>query len=150
MTLLDLERPKKKIAVVEADEDYLHLILATLTDCRSEFVSAGNGRAALELIREERPDLVILDLTLPDMSGWEVFIELRAGTPHAAAFPPFIILADVGTRIDRTFSLLVAQVNDYQLKPFLPSRLRHSVRHALKLDQPERREWPVELGKDDW
>jgi DNA-binding response OmpR family regulator len=139
MTQPDLERPKKKIAVVEADEDFLHLIQVALADCRAEFVSASSGRAGLELIRQEQPDLVILDLALPDMSGWEVFIQLRCDTPSDGS-PPVIILADVGTRIDRTFSLLVAQVNDYQLKPFLPSRLRHSVRHALKLDQPERRE----------
>jgi DNA-binding response OmpR family regulator len=65
------------------------------------------------------------------MSGWEVFIQLRDSASDKPP-PPVIILADEGTRLDRTFSLQVAQVHDYQVKPFLPSQLRKSVMEALR------------------
>jgi DNA-binding response OmpR family regulator len=122
----------KKIVVVEADEDFLHLIQMTLADCGAELLSAGNGQEGLALIRACQPDAIILDLTLPDMNGWEVFIQFR-DHPSTEPIPPVIILADEGTRLDRTFSLQVAQVHDYQMKPFLPSQLRKSVTEALRL-----------------
>jgi len=122
----------KKIVVVEADEDFLHLIQMTLADCGADVLAASRGYDALALIDACRPDAVIIDLALPDMNGWEIFIRLRDGGSVKPA-PPVIILADEGTRLDRTFSLQVAQVHDYQMKPFLPSQLRKSVTEALRL-----------------
>jgi two-component system, OmpR family, response regulator len=146
MTQPDLAPPKKKIVVVEADEDFLHLIRVTLADCGAELVAAGSGRAGLELIRADRPDLAILDLALPDMSGWEVFIQLRCIKPEDYPLP-VIILADEGTRLDRNFSLRVARVNDYQMKPFLPSRLQQSVKDALRLCDRQLNETSDQLEK---
>jgi len=128
----DRALPLKKIVVVEADEDLLHLIQMTLADCGAELLSAGNGQEGLALIGASQPNAIILDLALPDMNGWEVFIQLRDHS-SAAPTPPVIILADQGTRLDRNFSLQVAQVHDYQVKPFLPSQLRKSVAEALRL-----------------
>ena len=121
----------KKIAVVEGDEDCLYLIQMVLADCGAELVAAGSGQCGLELIRSCQPDLVILDLALPDMNGWEVYIQMQADALQNRAIP-VIILSDDGTRVDRTFSLRVAQVHDYQVKPFLPSQLRKSVLEALR------------------
>jgi DNA-binding response OmpR family regulator len=132
MPVPDGEVPSRKIVVVEADEDFLHLIQMTLADCGAELLPAGSGKDGLALIGASQPAAIILDLALPDMSGWEVFIQLRDG-PSARPAPPVIILADEGTRLDRTFSLQVAQVHDYQMKPFLPSQLRKSVAEALRL-----------------
>ncbi len=124
--------PPRNIVVVEADEDLRHLIQMTLADCGADLLSASSGQEALALIGASRPAAIILDLTLPDMNGWEVFIQLRdhSSTAHA---PAVIILADEGTRVDRNFSLQVAQVHDYQVKPFLPSQLRKSVAEALRI-----------------
>ncbi len=132
MPLPESPLPTKKIVVVEADEDVLHLIQMTLADCGAEVLSAGSGTDGLALINASRPAAVIIDLTLPDMNGWEIFIQLRDCT-WAKVAPPVIILADQGTRLDRTFGLQVAQVHDYQVKPFLPSQLRKSVTEALRL-----------------
>jgi DNA-binding response OmpR family regulator len=132
MTLPDRTSAPQKIVVVEADEDFLHLIQMTLADCGAELLPAGTGQTGLALIKDSRPDAIILDLALPDMSGWEVFIQFR-DQPSTGPIPPVIILADEGTRLDRTFSLQVAQVHDYQMKPFLPSQLRKSVADALRL-----------------
>ena len=132
MLLPNSVSPPKKIVVVEADEDLLHLIQMTLADCGAELLSAGSGQEGLALINASRPNVIVLDLALPDMSGWEIYIQLQ-NPPSAQPAPPVIILADDGTRLDRTFSLQVAQVHDYQVKPFLPSQLRKSVMEALRL-----------------
>jgi two-component system response regulator VicR len=120
---------KKKIVVVEDDEDFLTLVSMMLADERLEVIPALDGEAGLEAIRAHRPDVVILDLILPDMNGWEVFMQMR--NEAASKDIPVIILTNQGTRHDRTFSLHVAQVHDYLTKPCLPSHLRQSVTMAL-------------------
>lgn len=120
---------KKKIVVVEDDEDFLTLVNMMLADENLEVIPALDGEAGLEAIRVYRPDVVILDLLLPDMNGWEVFMQMR--NEAESRDTPVIILTNQGTRHDRTFSLHVAQVHDYLTKPCLPSHLRHSVAAAL-------------------
>jgi DNA-binding response OmpR family regulator len=120
---------KKKIVVVEDDADFRALVQLMLGQGQFELISADSGQGGLDAIRAHRPDLVILDLMLPDMSGWEVFMAMRAAP--ASAEIPVIILSSAGTRHDRSFSLQVAQVHDYLVKPCLPSRLRASVASAL-------------------
>jgi DNA-binding response OmpR family regulator len=122
---------KKKIVVIEDDDDFRALVGLMLGEGQFTLITAESGQGGLEAIRAHQPDLVILDLMLPDMSGWEVFMQMR-DTP-ASAHIPVIILSSAGTRHDRSFSLQVAQVHDYLVKPCLPSRLRASVAAALGL-----------------
>ena len=129
---MTLPNRSHRVVVGEADEDLLHLIRMTLADSGAELLAAATGRETLALISAETPAAIILDLALPDMNGWEVYIQMRDRLAPRPA-PPVIILADEGTRLDRTFSLQVAHVHDYQVKPFLPSRLRKSVLEALRL-----------------
>ncbi len=119
----------KKVVVVEDDDDFRALVALMLADPNLELIPAATGRSGLDAIQAHQPDLVILDLMLPDMSGWDVFIAMRAAP--ASANIPVIILSSVGTRHDRSFGLQVAQVHDYVTKPCLPSRLRASVASAL-------------------
>lgn len=131
LSLPDYQK-KKTILVVEDDDDFQWLImkmLAGLEDDGVEIIGATDGRTAIETMLHSPPDLVILDLDLPDMSGWEVFLAMRQAPSSARV--PVIILSNEGTRLDRSFGLLVAQVHDYLVKPCLPSRLRQSVTSAL-------------------
>jgi len=128
---------KKKIVVVEDDEDFLTLVNMMLADENIEVVPALDGETGLEAIRACRPDVVILDLILPDMNGWEVFMQMRNEVESKDI--PVIILTNQGTRHDRTFSLFVAQVHDYLTKPCLPSQLRNSVASALGVKGREAR-----------
>jgi DNA-binding response OmpR family regulator len=122
--------PRKKIVVVEDDEDFVALVRMILSNGDVELISATNGTRGLEAIRLHQPDLVILDLMLPDMHGWEVYMRLRSEAETQNT--PVIILTSQGTRHDRNFSLQVAHVHDYLMKPCLPSQLRQSVASALK------------------
>ncbi|MGH2522940.1 MAG: response regulator [Anaerolineales bacterium] len=123
-------QPKKKIVIVEDDEDFLALVDMILADAGVEIIPALEGTQGLKAIRAHKPDLVILDLLLPDMNGWEVFLRMRSEA--ASERTPVIILTSQGTRTDRTFSLQVARVHDYLMKPCLPSQLRQSVASALQ------------------
>jgi DNA-binding response OmpR family regulator len=124
------EPSKKKIVLVEDDEDFVALVRMILASGEVEIIPAYGGARGLEAIRQHHPDLVILDLMLPDMHGWEVYMRLRSETEFQNT--PVIILTSQGTRHDRNFSLQVARVHDYLMKPCLPSQLRQSVASALK------------------
>ncbi len=125
-----VEAPRKKIVVVEDDEDFVALVCMILVNGEAELIAATNGARGLEAIRQHHPDLIILDLMLPDMHGWEVYMRLRSEAETQET--PVIILTSQGTRHDRNFSLQVARVHDYLMKPCLPSQLRQSVASALK------------------
>ena len=121
--------PAKKVLLIEDDDDFRALVGLMLAETHLDLRSAANGQAGLAALRDDQPDLVILDLMLPDMSGWDVFIAMRDNPAWAAI--PVIILSSVGTRHDRSFGLQVAQVHAYLTKPCLPSRLRAAVASAL-------------------
>lgn len=123
------ESAKHSIVVIQGDEDLQALLPLMLSAKDVELVMAANGKQGLEAIHAYHPALIILDLNLPDMNGWELFLQLQS--ENGAQSPRFIILASQASRVDRNFGLQVAQVQDYLLKPFLPSQLRRSVSLAL-------------------
>jgi DNA-binding response OmpR family regulator len=120
---------RKKVVLVDDDVDFCDLVRMMLAGSDLDVVTVADGTTAMTAIREHQPDLVILDLMLPDMNGWEIFIAMRAEADYAPI--PVIILSCVGTRHDKSFGLQVARVHDYLVKPCLPSRLRASVAAAL-------------------
>ena len=125
---------KKKVVIVEDDADFRTLVRMMLAGDDLEIIAIADGTGAMDAIRQHRPDLVILDLMLPDMNGWEIFMAMRDEAESANI--PVIILSCVGTRHDRSFGLQVARVHDYLVKPCLPSRLRASVAAALNNEAP--------------
>jgi len=90
---------------------------------------AASGPEGLALMRRSPPQLVLLDIMMPDMDGWEVFKEIKADP--ALREIPIIIL----TARDSTFEEIVAReragVDDYITKPFTPAQLRESVKKVL-------------------
>ena len=125
---------RKRVVVIEDDEDFITLVEMILATEDVEIRPYLTGRAGLEAVRTLLPDAVLLDVMLPDLNGWEVFLQLRQ--EPATADIPVIILTSHSTCHDRTFGLQVAQVHDYITKPCLPSRLRASVRSALAKSAP--------------
>lgn len=134
-----------RVALIVGDEDLLSLMRTVLASDRLDLRVATSGRTGLDLIRDDAPDLVLLDLALPDMNGWEFFMQLPA--TEAGPPAPVIILATQASRVDRTFGLRVAQVHDFLVKPFLPSQLRRSVTAALRgFPPPEFRHAVAQFG----
>lgn len=99
---------------------------------------AASGREALAQVASERPDLVILDVMLPEMSGWEVCRALRAQDPHL----PVIMVTARGDPVDRVVGLELG-ADDYVVKPFHGRELVARVRAVLR-----RAEWDASAGMD--
>ena len=84
---------KKKILVVEDDTPILEMLNWTLTDAGYEVLLAADGETALKFATESAPDLILLDLMMPRMNGWEVIGRLRA-IPNRQAIPVIVVSAD--------------------------------------------------------
>lgn len=121
--------------VVEDDPDISDLVVLSLESGGLDVYTAKTGREALEVAREHEPDLVTLDLTLPDMDGVEICRRLREFTDA------YIIMITGRTdEIDRLVGLEVG-ADDYLAKPFSPQELR--ARAAALLRRPRRSAEPA-------
>jgi two-component system response regulator VicR len=121
--------PKKRILCIEDDLDMIDLIRLILE--RRGFIVEGadGGKAGLQAMRAIPPDLVLLDLMMPDMDGWDVFQKMKADT--ATRHIPVIVVTASAQNIDREFGLHIAKVDDYIVKPFSPQALLASVDKVL-------------------
>lgn len=94
-----------------------------------EVVGASGGQEGLKLIEQIQPDLVLLDLMMPDMDGWEVYQRMKANT--ALNKIPVIVVTAKAQSIDKMLGLHIAKVDDYITKPFGPGELLSSVERVL-------------------
>jgi DNA-binding response OmpR family regulator len=94
-----------------------------------EVIGASGGVDGLEAVRREMPDLVLLDLMMPDLDGWEVFQKMKAD--EALRGIPVIVVTAKAQTIDRVLGLHIAKVDDYISKPFSPQEIINSVEKVL-------------------
>lgn len=116
------------ILLVEDDPDIRHLVSYKLTKAGFDVVDVADGFAALRAARETPPDLVLLDVRMPRMSGIEVCRELRAG-PLTATVP--IIMLTGRSRPQDLEQGYAAGATEYIVKPFSPRDLQERVEAAL-------------------
>lgn len=116
----------QKILVVDDEPEITRLVRAYLERAGFAVVTAGEGREALAVFRHERPNLVILDLNLPDLDGLDVCREMRR-----ASNVPIIMLT---ARIEETDRLIGLELgaDDYVVKPFSPREIVARVRAVLR------------------
>lgn len=118
-----------RVLVVDDDPSIRRLIVATLKRDHYEFLEAPNGRDALELMRRENPDVVVLDLMMPILSGWDVLQE-RLRDPVLMKIPVIIISAN---REPELASAVDKGICAFLPKPFdinaLTALVRSCVRH---------------------
>jgi len=120
----------KKIVYVEDHADMIDLAKLILESKGFEVVGAIGGREGLETIRREMPDLVLLDLMMPDVDGWEVHRKIKADDQLKDI--PVIVITAKDKPIDQVLGLQVAKVNDYLIKAdFGPNELLESVQRVL-------------------
>jgi two-component system response regulator VicR len=118
-----------RIVCIEDDIEMIDLVKLILTRKGYEVVGAVGGQAGLETVEQVKPDLVLLDLMMPDMDGWEVFQQMRANE-HMKNIPVIVVTAKAQS-IDKVLGLHIAKVDDYITKPFGPSELLSSVLRVL-------------------
>src|SRR5262249_26222647 len=118
------------ILVADDEPAIVTLLRASLESDGFRVVTAGDGLAALELARAERPALLLLDWQMPRASGVEVTRALRGDVdPHLRAVPIVLITAQSGA--ENTAAGFAAGVTDYLTKPFRPAHVRARVRAWL-------------------
>jgi DNA-binding response OmpR family regulator len=122
-----------RILVVEDDAAILRGLADNLRIEGHEVIQATDGEAGLRLAREGRPDLIVLDLMLPRLSGYEVCTKLRA----QGATTPILMLTARGDEADRVVGLDLG-ADDYVTKPFSIRELLARVRALLRRASPAR------------
>jgi two-component system alkaline phosphatase synthesis response regulator PhoP len=120
---------KKKILVVEDEPDILQLVKHYLEKEGFIALTAKNGSEALKNVKEDNPDLVVLDLMLPEINGLEVCKRLRS-TPATARLP--IIMLTAKAEESDTIVGLELGADDYVTKPFSPNALIARVKALLR------------------
>jgi two-component system response regulator MtrA len=118
-----------KIVVADDDADIRDLVVFKLEQSGHDVFAVGDGAAAVEACRAETPDLAVLDVMMPGMSGFEACRELR-GDPALAGIPVILLTARAQeTDIEQGFS---AGADDYVVKPFSPRELAARVTAVLQ------------------
>jgi two-component system, OmpR family, alkaline phosphatase synthesis response regulator PhoP len=120
---------QKKILIVEDEQDILQLVKHYLEKEGFRPVTAMNGLDALKRVKEDKPDLVVLDLMLPHMDGLEVCKRLRA-VPDTSMLP--IIMLTAKAEESDTIVGLELGADDYVTKPFSPKALVARVKALLR------------------
>ncbi|MGM0688507.1 MAG: response regulator transcription factor [Bacillota bacterium] len=141
------EYERRHILVVEDEEDIVRLLSFHLEKEGYRVNSSGSGREALAIVLEQAPDLIILDIMLPEMDGLEVCRRLRSNEKTASI--PVLILSARKEEFDKVLGLELG-ADDYMIKPFSVRELVARVRAMLRrLDrQPQQIEGRPENEED--
>lgn len=119
----------KKIVYIEDDIEMINLIKLILERKNYSFFSALGGQAGLELILEIQPDLILLDLMMPDVDGWDLYQQIKSNDQMKDI--PVVIITAKAHPIDRILGIQVAKVDDYLTKPFKPQVLLDTIEKLL-------------------
>ena len=124
---------KKRILVIEDEAEMIDLTRIVLEREGYKVLGADGGARGLEMIKQEKPDLILLDLMMPDIGGWEVYRQVKADQELAQI--PVIVVTAKAQSIDKVLGLQVAKVDDYITKPFGPKDLLESIDRVLNSEQ---------------
>ena len=114
----------RKILIAEDERDILDLIMFTLQFGGYDVVPTSNGEDALEMVHKEQPDLILLDVRMPRMSGYEVCKRIKAKDDTRNI--PVVFLSAKGQEAEVLTGYEMGAI-DYILKPFAPDQLLESL-----------------------
>ncbi len=135
----------KRILVIEDEKDIVKVVRYNLEKDGFQVVATGDGLTGLAEVKKTPPDLLILDLMLPGLSGLEVCKEIRRNQTLNRL--PILMLTARGDEADRVVGLEVG-ADDYVVKPFSPRELVAQVKALLRRAEPSVEvEKPVEVGQ---
>src|SRR5690625_3702841 len=116
----------QKVLIIEDERNVIDVIEAYLIKASYSVVSSVNGKEGLSLFYQHNPDIIVLDLMLPDMTGEEICKEIRR-----TSNVPVIMLTAKSAVEDRVMGLSIG-ADDYLVKPFSPKELVMRVRTVLR------------------
>lgn len=129
-----------KILVADDDENIAELIKLYMEKEGFSVVTAKNGRLAIEKFKSEAPSLIILDVMMPEMDGWDVCREIRKSSST-----PIIMLTAKGDTFDKVLGLELG-ADDYMVKPFETKELIARVKAVLRRSDTKEQEKQEELN----
>ena len=124
---MNSEAIDKKVLIVDDEPDTLELVKLVLESRGFKTMLASSGIEALAQINIQKPDLVLLDIMMPDMDGWDVFRKIKEIDPKI----PIAILTAKAQNIDRFLGLHVLKADDYITKPFGKNELIDKVKKLV-------------------
>ncbi len=119
----------KRVVCIEDEPEMIDLVRLILGRKGFNVIGANGGIEGLETVQRERPDLVLLDLMMPDMDGWEVYQQMKADDDLRDI--PVVVVTAKAQSIDKVLGLHIAKVDDYITKPFGPQELLESVEKII-------------------
>ena len=120
---------ERKILIVDDDEDILLIVQTLLTNAGYAPILARNGREGIEQAAAMQPDVILLDVTMPQMSGWEVCATLK-NLPETSSIP--IVMLTVKSEIKDLITGMQVGADDYITKPFTKRHLLETVERLLE------------------
>jgi DNA-binding response OmpR family regulator len=133
-----LMEKKRRLVYIEDEPEMIDLVRLILNRRGFEIIGANGGREGLDLVKKMIPDLVLLDLMMPDMDGWDVYQQMKAD--ETTQNIPVIVVTAKAQSIDKVLGLHIAKVDDYISKPFSPQELIDSVEKVFARKQEMNRE----------
>jgi two-component system alkaline phosphatase synthesis response regulator PhoP len=127
-------RADERILIVDDDREIVRLVRGYLEQAGYRVLVAYDGHSAVEILRAEKPDLLILDLMLPDRDGWEITRMIRAD--EALSYLPILMLTARVDDVDKILGLELG-ADDYVTKPFNPREVVARVRALLRRARAE-------------
>ena len=125
----------RTILYIEDDPEMIDLVSLILSRRGYIVKGAQGGRQGLDMLTVETPDLILLDLMMPDMDGWDVFQQIKGNAVSQKI--PVVIVTAKAQMIDKVLGLHIAGVDDYICKPFHPQELWDSVERIFaRQNQP--------------
>ena len=119
---------KGKILVVDDEVYILHILDFSLGAEGFEVITANNGELAVEKAKQEQPDLIVLDIMMPVLDGYETLRQLKRQQDTKDI--PVILLTAKGRDVDKRLGFEVG-ATDYIVKPFSPSRLIERIEEII-------------------
>jgi DNA-binding response OmpR family regulator len=129
----NLNKQSKRVAYIEDETEMIDLVRLILGRQGFTVFGASGGHEGLDLVRKEMPDLVLLDLMMPDMDGWDVYHQIKS--EEQTRDIPVIVITAKAQDIDKILGLRVAKVEDYISKPFSPQELVERIEQVLSRGQ---------------
>src|SRR3989442_14181596 len=126
--LRKLTMAEERILIVDDDEDILLIVQTILANAGYSVLVARNGREGVDLALETMPDLILLDVMMPELSGWEVCTTLK-NPPETRQIP--VAMMTVKSEIRDLITGMQVGADDYITKPFTRRRLLSTVRKLL-------------------
>lgn len=136
----------EKLLIVDSDESIRKVLATRLTTLGYKVLTASNGKDALHIFDKEDLDMVILDIVLPKLDGYEICQKLRRKSQI-----PIIILSSLNSMSDRILGLELG-ADDYIIKPFSPKELEVRIRSLLRRTitytqpRPQKKQYSLSIG----